>query len=36
MTVPGVSLISAATFVAVVGDVGRFATPEEARLLCRP
>ena len=35
MTVPGVSLISAATFVAVVGDVARFATPEEARLLCR-
>ena len=29
MTVPGVSLISAATFVAVVGDVGRFATPKK-------
>jgi transposase len=29
MTVPGVSLISAATFVAVVGDVARFATPKQ-------
>jgi transposase len=29
MTVPGVSLISAATFVAVVGDVTRFATPKK-------
>jgi transposase len=29
MTVPGVSLISAATFVAVVGDIGRFATPKK-------
>jgi transposase len=29
MSVPGVSLISAATFVAVVGDVGRFATPKK-------
>jgi len=29
MTVPGVSLISAATFVAVVGDVARFATPKK-------
>jgi transposase len=29
MTVPGVSLISAATFVAVVGDVGRFSSPKK-------
>jgi transposase len=29
MTVPGVSLISAATFVAVVGDVTRFATQKK-------
>jgi transposase len=29
MTVPGVSLISAATFVAVVGDVGRFPDPKK-------
>ena len=29
MTVPGVSLVSAATFVAVVGDVGRFETPKK-------
>jgi transposase len=29
MTVPGVSLISAATFVAVAGDVGRFASPKK-------
>jgi transposase len=29
MTVPGVSLISAATFVAVVGDVTRFTTPKK-------
>jgi transposase len=29
MTVPGVSLVSAATFVAVVGDVTRFATPKK-------
>jgi transposase len=29
MTVPGVSLISAATFVAVVGEVARFATPKK-------
>jgi transposase len=29
MTVPGVSLVSAATFVAVVGDVTRFASPKK-------
>jgi transposase len=29
MTVPGVSLVSGATFVAVVGDVTRFATPKK-------
>jgi transposase len=29
MTVPGVSLISAATFVAVVGEIARFATPKK-------
>jgi transposase len=29
MTVPGVSLISAATFGAVVGDVARFTTPKK-------
>ena len=29
MTVPGVSLVSAATFVAVVGDIGRFETPKK-------
>lgn len=29
MTVPGVSLISAATFVAVVGEIGRFETPKK-------
>jgi transposase len=29
MTVPGVSLVSAATFVAVVGDITRFATPKK-------
>jgi transposase len=29
MTVPGVSLISAATFVAVVGQIGRFETPKK-------
>jgi transposase len=29
MTVPGVSLVSAATFVAVVGDVGRFEAPKK-------
>jgi transposase len=29
MTVPGVSLISAATFVAVVGDVARFSSPKK-------
>jgi transposase len=28
MTVPGVSLVSAATFVAVVGDVHRFSSPK--------
>ncbi len=36
MTVPGVSLISAATFVAVVGDVARFATTRstEQKSMC--
>jgi transposase len=29
MSVPGVSLVSAATFVAVVGDIGRFETPKK-------
>jgi transposase len=29
MTVPGVSLVSAATFVAVVGDIHRFETPKK-------
>jgi transposase len=29
MTVPGVSLVSVATFVAVVGDVGRFPSPKK-------
>jgi transposase len=29
LTVPGVSLISAATFVAVVGDIARFETPKK-------
>jgi len=29
MTVPGVSLISAATFVAVVGEISRFETPKK-------
>lgn len=29
MSVPGVSLVSAATFVAVVGDIGRFETPKQ-------
>ena len=29
MTVPGVNLVSAATFWATVGDVGRFATPRK-------
>jgi len=29
MTVPGVSLVSAATFVAVVGDVHRFHSPKK-------
>jgi transposase len=29
MSVPGVSLVSAATFVATVGDVGRFETPRK-------
>src|SRR2546428_1015568 len=29
MTVTGVSLISAATFVAVVGDIGRFSSPKK-------
>src|SRR5437588_983973 len=29
MTVPGVSLVSAATFVAVVGDVHRFSSPKK-------
>jgi len=29
MTVPGVSLVSAATFVAVVGDVRRFSSPKK-------
>ena len=29
MTVPGVSLVSAATFVAVVGDIGRFETTKK-------
>jgi Transposase IS116/IS110/IS902 family len=29
MTVPGVSLVSAATFVAVVGDIRRFETPKK-------
>jgi transposase len=29
MTVPGVSLVSAATFVAVVGDIQRFETPKQ-------
>jgi transposase len=29
MTVPGVSLVSAATFVAVVGDIARFETPKK-------
>jgi transposase len=29
MSVPGVSLVSAATFVAVVGEIGRFATPKQ-------
>jgi transposase len=29
MTVPGVSLVSAATFVAVVGDVKRFSSPKK-------
>jgi hypothetical protein len=29
MTVPGVSLVSAATFVAVVGDVRRFSSPRK-------
>jgi len=29
MTVPGVSLVSAATFVAVVGDAHRFSTPKK-------
>jgi transposase len=28
MTVPGVSLVSAATFVAVVGDINRFSSPK--------
>jgi transposase len=28
MTVPGVSLVSAATFVATVGDIGRFPSPK--------
>jgi transposase len=29
MTVPGVSLVSAATFVAAVGEIGRFETPKK-------
>src|SRR5215203_3774368 len=29
MSVPGVSLVSAATFVAVVGDIGRFRSPKK-------
>jgi transposase len=29
MSVPGVSLVSAATFVAVVGDISRFETPKK-------
>jgi transposase len=29
MSVPGVSLISAATFVAVAGDIGRFSSPKK-------
>jgi transposase len=29
MSVPGVSLVSAATFVAVVGDIGRFPSPKK-------
>jgi transposase len=29
MTVPGVSLVSAATFVAVVGDIDRFSSPKK-------
>jgi transposase len=29
MSVPGVSLVSAATFVAVVGDIGRFESPKK-------
>jgi transposase len=29
MSVPGVSLVSAATFVAVVGDIGRFQSPKK-------
>ena len=29
MSVPGVNLVSAATFVATVGDIGRFQTPRK-------
>jgi transposase len=29
VTVPGVSLVAAATFVAVVGDIGRFEPPKQ-------
>src|SRR5215207_44452 len=29
MSIPGMSLVSAATVVAVVGDIGRFSTPKE-------
>jgi len=29
MSVPGVSLVSAATFVAVAGDIGRFSSPKK-------
>ena len=35
MTVPGVNLISAATFVAAVGDIGRFSDRREAGRLPR-
>lgn len=36
MTVPGVNVICAATFMAAVGDIRRFHTPAPARRLSRP
>jgi transposase len=36
MTVPGVSLMPATTFIAAVGDVRRFSRAAQARQLSRP